>query len=47
MFLIENERKTSYRCLKFVFYQKYFLWLNGLKTFLFSFDKIYNYSQNI
>ena len=30
------------RCLTFIFYQKYFLWWNGLKAFLFSCYNILN-----
>ena len=37
IFLIENECETSYGCLTFIFYQKYFLWSNGLKEGFFIF----------
>ena len=34
MFLIENECKAAIECLIFIFYQKYFLWWNGVKGFI-------------
>ena len=40
IFLIENECKTPIGCLIFVSYQKYFLWWNGLKAYLFSCYKL-------
>ena len=38
--MIENECKTPYGCLTFIFYQKYFLGSNWLEGFLFSCDEM-------
>ena len=40
--IFDNECKTLIGCLTFIFYQKYFLWWNGLEAFLFSCDEIYS-----